>query len=86
MPVQLSEAVGVETDTVALHDPAAAFTVISPGHEIVGAWWSTTVTVKLQLCPELLVTWTVVVPTGKVDPEAGIDVTVPHSVLAVGSG
>lgn len=44
----------------------------------------TTVTVKLQVGPELLVQVTVVVPCAKLDPEAGLQVTVAPA-QAVGS-
>lgn len=45
---------------------------------IVGACASTTVTVKLQAGPAVVVQFTVVVPTGKNDPEDGEQITVPQ--------
>src|SRR2546426_78365 len=47
------------------------------GQLIVGGWVWLTVPVKLQLGPAV-VQLTVVVPFGKNDPEAGVQVTVPH--------
>lgn len=43
---QLSEAVGVAYDTNAVHWPASVGRLMLPGHAIVGAWASVTVTVK----------------------------------------
>ena len=54
------------------------------GHVTVGACVSLTVTVKEQLGPPATEQVTVVVPTGKVDPEAGAQVTTPHPLGAVG--
>src|SRR5713101_475794 len=51
---------------------------------IFGASLSRTVTLKLQLAPLLSVQVTGVVPTGKNDPEAGLQVTGPHIPLVVG--
>jgi hypothetical protein len=57
------------------------------GQIMVGACASLTVTVKLQLPPpKLLVQLTVVTPFWKVEPEAGVQVTVPHVPLVVGAG
>ena len=53
---------------------------------MVGGAGARTVTVKLQLGPWLLVHVTVVVPAWKVEPEAGVHVTVPQSPLVVGAG
>ena len=61
-------------------------TVTFAGHVIVGGCMSATVTVKLQLGPAAVVHVTVVVPTGKVAPEAGTQVTVPHVPVVVGAG
>jgi hypothetical protein len=44
-----------------------------------------TVTVNMQVDPALDVQVTVVVPTGKNDPEAGEQVTVPQSPVVVGA-
>jgi hypothetical protein len=70
-----------------VHDPEGALTTSDVGQaDKVGGVLSTTVTLKLQLCPAVVDTLTTVVPIGKVEPDAGVDVTVPHSVLAVGVG
>jgi hypothetical protein len=61
-------------------------TLTLAGHVIVGGWVSVTVTVKLQLGDAAVVHVTVVVPTGKVDPETGEQVTVPHVPVVVGAG
>jgi hypothetical protein len=53
---------------------------------IVGFSLSTIVTVKLQLGPAVVVHVTVVTPLGKLLPEAGVQVTVPHCPVVVGSG
>lgn len=47
---------------------------------------STTLTVKLELAPDVVVTFTVVVPTGKNDPEAGLALTTPQVPDVVGDG
>jgi hypothetical protein len=47
---------------------------------------SLTVTVKLQAGPAVEVQETVVVPTGKEEPEGGVQVTVPQVTVAVGGG
>jgi hypothetical protein len=52
---------------------------------IVGADAGTTVTLNVQLLPWLLVQVTGVVPAENVEPEAGLQVTVPQ-LLDVGSG
>jgi hypothetical protein len=56
------------------------------GQVIVGGCVSLTVTVKLQVGPALLLQFTVVVPTGKNDPEAGEQVIVPQEPEGVGAG
>jgi hypothetical protein len=56
------------------------------GHVIVGGCVSTTVTVKLELAPAVVVTFTVVVPTGKKLPEAGLALTTPQVPDVVGAG
>jgi len=48
------------------------------GQVIEGGWVSLTVTVNEQLGPAVVVHETVVVPLGKNDPEAGVQVTVPQ--------
>ena len=45
-----------------------------------------TVTVKVQLGPAVVVQVTVVVPFGKNEPEAGLQVTVPQVPVVVGAG
>jgi hypothetical protein len=52
---------------------------------IVGGCVSVTVTVNEHVGPTLDVQVTVVVPTGKNDPEAGLHVTVPQSPVVVGA-
>ena len=47
---------------------------------------SLTVTVKEQLGPPATEQFTVVVPLGKVEPEAGVQVTVPQVPVVVGAG
>src|SRR5256712_16260 len=73
---QLSLTVGVPTVTAALHLPASLAVVRLAGQVMVGGSLSMTVTVKLQV---LLLPWisvamllTVVVPTGKAKPPAGV--------------
>lgn len=53
---------------------------------IVGGWLSFTVTVKLQEPVIELEQVTVVVPFWKVEPEAGVQVTVPQDPEVVGAG
>ena len=71
---------------VAIGHEAPAVTVRLEGQVIVGGWVSLTVTVNVQLGPAVVVQVTVVVPTGKNDPEAGEQVTVPHVPVVVGAG
>ena len=54
------------------------------GQEIVGAWVSLTVTVKLHIDPDVVVQVTVVVPLSKNEPEAGKQLTAPQPGSAVG--
>jgi hypothetical protein len=56
------------------------------GQVIVGGCVSLTVTVNEQLGPPEEVQFTVVVPTGKNEPEAGEQLIVPHEPLGVGAG
>ena len=53
---------------------------------IVGGADAVTVTVKLQLGPPLTVQVTGVEPTGNVEPDAGVHVTVPQGPLIEGAG
>ena len=76
--------------TVAVHVPAGAFVTMFAGQVTVGFVESLTVTVKLHepVLPDasVAVQVTVVVPTGKLDPEAGAHTTValPQLSLPVG--
>ena len=82
-PPQLSAVVGLTKTFVALHEFASEATTTSLAQVMVGFWVSLTVTVKLQVLvrptASVAVEVTVVVPFGKVDPEAGVElmVTVP---------
>jgi len=60
--------------------------VILAGQVTVGACVSCTVTVNVQVAPNELVAVTVVVPTGKKEPEAGDTVTVPQVPDVEGAG
>jgi hypothetical protein len=51
---------------------------------IVGGAAGTTITVKPQLAPAVLLQVTGVAPTGNVEPDAGEHVTVPQAPLVVG--
>jgi hypothetical protein len=83
----LPVAEGVPTLTVASDWPDGAATVWFAGQVIVGAAAATTVTVKVQLPPPTEdVTVTTVVPSGKVDPDAGLAVTVPQLPMASALG
>jgi len=83
---QLSVAATLKV-TLLVHTPAAAFTVIFPGHKITGGWVSLTVTVKVHwlrlplLSRAVLVT--IVVPTGKAKPLAGTLATFVTAQLSV---
>src|SRR5688572_19560280 len=81
-------AVAVPTLIAAAQVPSAV-PVLSTGHEIVGGSSpvSETVIVKLQLpFPDSEVATTVVVPTGKNEPEAGVEVTAPQSASSETTG
>lgn len=80
---QLSPTVGKGNVTLAPQRPAAFGEVTVGGQVMEGGVPSVTVTVKEQLEPEALLTLTVVVPTGKIEPEAGVAVMVPHKPVAV---
>ena len=71
MALQLSVAVAMN-DTIAAQSPGSLFTIISPGHVIIGASVSLIVTSKLQVAvfpaPSVTTNVFVVVPTGKVLP------------------
>src|SRR6185503_8115438 len=90
-PAQLSRAVGAVQLTTAPHLSASVPWAMSAGQPLItGAWLSTTVTLKAQV---LLLPWvslavqvTVVVPTGKVLPLAGVQLAVAPGQLSVGVG
>ena len=81
-PGQLSVPVGVVYVTTLAHWPAVFGSVMFAGHVTEGAWVSCTVTVNVHVPAGLsgetsfAVHVTVVVPTGKVDPDAGTQLTV----------
>ena len=60
--------------------------VIFAGQVIDGGWPSVIVTENEQLGPSVGVQVTVVVPTGKNEPEDGEHVIVPQSPVEVGAG
>jgi hypothetical protein len=72
--------------TTAWHWLASVPWVTFAGQVIDGAWVSLTVTVKLQLGPTVVEQVTVVVPFGKVAPDAGLQLTVPQVPVVVGAG
>jgi hypothetical protein len=84
-PGQLSVAVALKF-TIAPHMPVVLLTVIFAGQVITGGCASITVTVNEQIPPPGSVAVTVVVPRGKNEPDAGVDVTGPHTPLVVGAG
>lgn len=84
--VQLSVADTAPYVTTAEHIPGVLFAVTFAGHVIVGGCVSLTVTVKVHIAPEVSEHVTVVVPTGKNEPDAGVHVTVPHGPDVVGAG
>ena len=82
VPVQLSVAVALPRETlVALHIPASVLTDTLAGGVITGFSVSFTVTVNEQVSPVPAVTFTVVIPLEKKEPEAGIAVTVPQIIV-----
>ena len=72
--------------TTAEHWPAAFGTVIGAGQFATGACVSLTVTVNEHVGPLVVEQLTVVVPTAKNDPDAGVHVTVPHIPVVDGAG
>ena len=72
--------------TTAEHIPGVLFAVTFAGHVIAGACVSLTVTVKVHIATDVSEQVTVVVPTGKKLPDAGVQVTVPHGPDVVGAG
>jgi hypothetical protein len=88
-PGQLSVTTGggkLTTVVVAMGQVAAAVVVTFEGQVMLGGCVSLTVTVNEQLAPAVVEQVTVVVPTGKNEPEAGKQVTVKQSPLVVGAG
>ena len=97
-PGQLSEAVGGGKLTTAPHWFGSLPCVMFAGQVIVGGCVSLTVIVneqpdassgadlRLNVPPPLPIQFTVVVPTGKNDPEGGEQVMVPQLPLIVGGG
>ena len=83
---QLSEAVANPGSIRAPHCPASLETVTSGGAVTVGACVSLTVTVNEDDAPDVAVILTVVVPTGKNEPEAGLTLTIPQVPEVVGAG
>ena len=55
------------------------------GQVMLGGWVSLMVTVNEQVGPDVVEQFTVVVPTGKNEPDGGVQVTVPHPIDAVGA-
>ena len=73
--------------TTASHEPGSLLTVMSPGQVATGASVSSTVTVNehvsaLPAASEAMQV-TVVAPCAKVEPEAGVQVTVAPAQLSV---
>jgi hypothetical protein len=76
-PGQLSLTVGVKL-TTAVHRFRSVFWVMGFGQVIVGSSLSLIVTVNVQLGPAVVEHVTVVTPFGKLLPDRGLQVTVPH--------
>jgi hypothetical protein len=86
---QLSEVVGVPSGKLvlpAVHCPGLVLTVTSGGQVIVGGCVSLTVMVNVQLGPAVVVHVTVVAPTGKNEPELGLQDALSQVRLIVGGG
>jgi hypothetical protein len=85
-PGQLSLKVGSGKVTVTVVEPGVPTAVTFAGHVMLGGCVSLTVTVNEQvaIAIESSLQVTVVVPTGKNDPEGGEQVTVPQVPLVVG--
>ena len=86
-PGQLSCAAGNGKLTTAVILPGSAGLVMSGSWVMVGFWVSFTVTLKLMLAtlPEasLAEQFTVVMPTGKTEPEAGVQLKVAPGQLSL---
>src|SRR5258705_6092079 len=80
-PGQLSVAVGRVKVTAAPHTPGSLFLATCRGALRTGFSVSVTTTLKVLVCvfpcASVTVQTTAVVPTGKVEPEAGLEVTAP---------
>jgi hypothetical protein len=74
----LSVTVGAENVTTAVHTLGSVACVTGNGQVITGGCRSLTVTVKLQLGPAVVEQVTVVTPFWKVEPDTGLQLTVPH--------
>ena len=85
-PGQLSVAVDVKLTTTQ-GSPGVGVTAVRLHEQVItGGCVSLTVTVNVQVGPAVLVQVTVVVPTGKNEPDAGAQVIVPQVPLEVGAG
>jgi len=86
-PGQLSLAAGVAKVATAQLEPGLGVCATTvDGQVIVGSCVSFTVTLKVHIGPTALVQVTVVLPTGKKDPEAGTHMIVPQLPVGVGAG
>jgi hypothetical protein len=85
-PGQSSLAVAVKFTTAQVSLMLAVIAVLFGGQVITGGCVSLTFTVNVQPGPALLVQVTVVVPTGKNEPDAGEQVMVPQVPVGVGAG
>ena len=85
VPGQLSVAVGVKV-TTAPHTLGSLPLTIFAGQVTTGACVSFTLTVNVQVAPDADVEVTVVVPTGKKEPDAGVDVIAPQKPVLVVAG
>ena len=88
-PGQLSEAVGAGklAATPAVGGQVIALTAVTlAGQVIEGGCTSMTVIVNVQIGPTVVVQVMVVVPTGKNEPEAGLQLIVPQVPVVVGAG
>ena len=85
--VQLSLVIGVPRSTFVALQPEFAETVTSGGQVISGTCVSLIVTVKVQVLllleASVATLVTVVVPTGKVEPDGGVETTVTLPQLSV---
>lgn len=82
---QLSITVGSAYDTTTPVPGFCSVRIIFAGQVMVGGCVSLTVTVNEQLGPDVVVQVTVVVPTAKVEPEVGEQVTVPQAPVVAGA-